>query len=264
MDIPHTSEDDVLAQSIRARLFQTLAQLRRPATTRELAARVGRHPNTVRVQLQRLSDAGLLERRRAAQARGRPRHEWAIAADARPAGEHPQAYGELSGWLARAAGGGARAQDIERAGREIGRDIAPERGGRAVVDAMQDALIALGFAPERQSTNGDVRYVLGNCPYREAVVQNQPVVCTLHRGITKGLLDRLDRRAKLADFVAKDPYSAGCLIDIRLARAGRRAGAPRDPADRPAPGSSPAQETRSMDVRAGPKSSAEMRRRNTQ
>ena len=65
MDIPPTAENDVLAQSIRARLFQALAELRRPATTQELAALVGRHPNTVRVQLHRLSDAGLLERRRA-------------------------------------------------------------------------------------------------------------------------------------------------------------------------------------------------------
>jgi predicted transcriptional regulator len=75
MDIPPTSQNDVLAQSIRARLVQALAELRRPASTQELAARVGRHPNTMQVQLRRLSDAGLLEHRRAAQARGRPRQE---------------------------------------------------------------------------------------------------------------------------------------------------------------------------------------------
>lgn len=223
MDIPPTSHDDVLAQSIRARLFQALAELRRPATTKELAARVGRHPNTVRVQLQHLADAGLLERRRAAQARGRPRQEWAIAAGARPAGQRPQAHEQLSLWLARAIGRTRRLEDIEAAGREIGREIAPEPQGRAVADALQDALTALGFAPVRQPINGgDVRYVLGNCPYREAVAQNQPVVCMLHRGMTKGMLDRLDRTATLADFVAKDPYSAGCLIDVTLAPTGRR------------------------------------------
>jgi predicted ArsR family transcriptional regulator len=222
MDLPPTAEHDPLAQSIRARLFQALAELRRPATTQELATRVGRHPNTVRVQLQRLLDAGLLERRRAAQARGRPRQVWAIAAGALPGGQRPQALGQLSQWLARAAGRSGRLEDVEAAGREIGREIAPEHDERGVADALQDALTALGFAPDRQSTNGDVRYVLGNCPYREAVAQNQPVVCTLHRGMTKGMLDRLDRTAKLADFVAKDPYRAGCLIDVTLAPAGRR------------------------------------------
>jgi len=223
MDIPPTSENDILAQSIRARLFQALAELRRPATTQELAARVGRHPNTVRVQLQRLADAGLLDRRRAAQARGRPRQEWAIAASARPAGQRPQAHEQLSQWLARAIGRTRRLQDIEAAGREIGREIAPEQHGRAVVDALQDALTALGFAPKQRPLNGgDVRYVLGNCPYREAVTQNQPAVCTLHRGMTKGMLDRLDPTATLSDFVAKDPYTAGCLIDVSPARTRRR------------------------------------------
>jgi predicted ArsR family transcriptional regulator len=220
MDIPPPSGNDVLAQSIRARLFRALAELRRPATTQELAALAGRHPNTARVQLQRLADAGLLERRHVAQPRGRPRQEWAIAASARPAGQRPEAHEQLSQWLARVIGRTGRLDDIEAAGREIGREIAPERQGRAVVDALQDALTALGFAPERHPINGaDVRYVLGNCPYREAVAQNQPVVCTLHRGMTKGMLDRLDRTAQLADFVAKDPYTAGCLIDVTLARA---------------------------------------------
>jgi predicted ArsR family transcriptional regulator len=225
MDTPPTAQHDVLAQSIRARLFQSLAELRRPATTQELAARVGRHPNTVRVQLQRLSDAGLVEGRRARQARGRPRQEWAIAAGARPAGQRPQAHGQLSQWLARAIGRTERLEEIEAAGREIGREIASEQRGRALVDALEDGLAALGFAPERHPLDGGgVRYRLGNCPYREAVAQNQPVVCALHRGMTEGMLDRLDRTAKLADFVAKDPYSAGCLIDVTLERAGRGGG----------------------------------------
>jgi predicted ArsR family transcriptional regulator len=223
MDIPPTSENDVLAQSIRARLFQALAELRRPATTQELAARVGRHPNTARVQLQRLADAGLLERRRVVQARGRPRQEWAVAIGARPAGQRPQAHAQLSQWLARAIGRTGRLEEIEAAGREIGREIAPQQHDRAVIDALQDALTALGFAPKHHPINGgDVRYVLGNCPYRDAVAQNQPAVCTLHRGMTQGMLDRLDRRAELADFVAKDPYLAGCLIDVTLAQTGRR------------------------------------------
>jgi predicted ArsR family transcriptional regulator len=220
MDLPPTAEHDPLAQSIRARLFQALAELRRPATTQELAARVGRHPNTVRVQLQRLSDAGLLERRRAAQARGRPRQVWVIAANARPGGQRPQALEQLSQWLARAAGRTRRLEDVEAAGREIGREIAPERRGRPVALELHDSLAALGFAPELRTSDGpDVRYVLGNCPYRDAVAENQPVVCALHRGMTSGLLERLDRKARLTGFSPKDPYRAGCLLDVTLAPA---------------------------------------------
>jgi predicted ArsR family transcriptional regulator len=213
MDLP-TDPDDPLAQPIRARLLGAVAQLRRPATTQELAARVGRHPNSVRVQLGRLAEAGLLECRRVPQARGRPRQEWAIAPDARPAGRRPHAYGELAEWLARAIGATGRLAEVESGGREIGREIAPAGEQRATADAMRDALAALGFAPRQEGTPEGVRYVLGNCPYRDAVAQNQAVVCNLHRGMTKGLLDRLDPAACLTGFVAKDPYEAGCVIEI--------------------------------------------------
>lgn len=215
MELPPTPEHDVLSVPVRARLFTAVGDLRRPGTTQELAALVGRHPNTVRIQLQHLADAGLLERRTTRQDRGRPRDEWAIARDAKPAGRPPQAYGQLSRWLARAAGADGGFSEIERVGREIGRELAPEPAPRGAALAMQDALTALGFAPRPEQTSPDrLRFVLGNCPYREAVRQNQPAVCSLHRGITAGLLERLDSRAKLADFVAKDPYTAGCLIDL--------------------------------------------------
>jgi hypothetical protein len=36
----------------------------------------------------------------------------------------------------------------------------------------------------------------------------------LYRGITTGLLDKLRPQAQLEDFVARDPYMAGCLIDL--------------------------------------------------
>jgi predicted ArsR family transcriptional regulator len=217
MDLPPTiPEDDVLAEPTRARLFAALAALRRPATTQELADRVGRHPNTSRLQLARLADAGLVERRQTPQRRGRPRHEWAIVPTARPAGQPPQAHAQLSQWLARATRK-AQLDQVEKAGREIGRELLAGAQARPFAQAMRDVLTALGFAPALHAEANTVSYVLGNCPYREAVAQNQPVVCTLHRGITRGLLDRLDRSASLTEFVANDPYTAGCRIGVRLA-----------------------------------------------
>ena len=61
---------------------------------------------------------------------------------------------------------------------------------------------------------------LGNCPYRDAVRENQPVICTLHRGITLGLLDVLEPDGKLIDFVPRDPDIAGCLIELGGVSAG--------------------------------------------
>jgi predicted ArsR family transcriptional regulator len=218
MEVPPAPDDDVLALPVRARLVEALGELRRPATTDELARRVGRHPSSARTQLQTLADAGLLERRTARQVRGRPRDEWAIAPGATPAGRPPEAYGQLSRWLARALVHGGDLAMVEHAGREIGRELAPAPSSRPLAETMRDALTALGFSPrEDPAEQGRLRYVLCNCPYRDAVRQNQPAVCSLHKGITAGLLDRLDPGARLTDFVAKDPYDAGCLVELATA-----------------------------------------------
>jgi predicted ArsR family transcriptional regulator len=77
-------------------------------------------------------------------------------------------------------------------------------------------LVALGFQPRVQARDGDrITFCLCNCPYRDAVRENQPVVCTLHRGITRGLLDVLEPDAELASFVPHDPDEAGCLVELR-------------------------------------------------
>lgn len=221
MDLATTHHDDVLALPARARLFLALTALRRPAGTRELAAEVGRHPNTVRRNLELMADAGLLERRTERRSRGRPRDEWAISARARPMGAPPQAYGQLSGWLARVLHTDGEPEAIERTGREIGREIAPEAAGRAPRVAIEDALTALGFAPRGERAGDDgARFVLGNCPYRDAVRENQPVICGLHRGVMGGLLDRVAPGAELTGFVPKDPYAAGCIVAVAGLRPG--------------------------------------------
>jgi predicted ArsR family transcriptional regulator len=217
MDHPPIEPGGALAQPTRARLFALLSELRRPAGTLELAERLSLHPNGVRVHLERLEDAGLVERARERRQRGRPRDAWTIARDAQPGGDPPTGYVELGRWLARAIGAGpARLRDVERAGREIGRELAPrDVGGGDGGSAMEAALAALGFQPHSETgPGGRVTHCLGNCPYREAVRENQPVVCTLHRGITRGLLDVLMPGARLADFVPRDPDAAGCLIEL--------------------------------------------------
>jgi predicted ArsR family transcriptional regulator len=219
---PATGAVDDLAPGLRRQLLTALTDLRRPATTRELAAAVRRHHNTVRVQLQRMERSGLLECRTVRRPRGRPRHEWAIAADARPGGEPPEAHRQLARWLAQALARPPGLDELERLGREIGRDLAPEGDERALGDAMQHALTALGFSPRlEQPRPGLLRHVLRNCPYREAARENPAAVCTLHRGIATGLLDRLDAEAHLTGFVAHDPDAAGCLIEVTAGAPGR-------------------------------------------
>ena len=197
-------------------MFARLSGLGRPAGTAELAAELTLHPSGVRVHLERLEAAGLISRERALQPRGRPRDSWSIAPDALPGGEPPNAYRQLGRWLARSTPPRpGRLREIERAGRELGRELPLDRSGSRAEETMGRALTALGFAPQRERGEvGRVVYRLGNCPYREAVRENQQVVCTLHRGLTRGLLDELEPSALLTKFAPEDPDRAGCLIEV--------------------------------------------------
>ena len=226
IDLPAIADaEDALSQPTRARIFALLSELKRPAGTAELAARLELHPNGVRIHLERLQQQGLVERARVRQQRGRPPDAWTIAPDAQPGGRAPHAYQDLGRWLARALQskrGGLRG--IEETGREIGRELAPKDQEREP-DALHTALTALGFQPTITRRDGDrMSICLGNCPYRDAVRENQPAICALHRGITRGLLDVLEPRAKLSGFVPHDPEEAGCMIELRgvgeLAKAG--------------------------------------------
>ncbi|MGH2909998.1 MAG: helix-turn-helix transcriptional regulator, partial [Solirubrobacteraceae bacterium] len=219
MDVP-IRPGDPLVQPTRARLFELLGERRRPVATDELAEQLGLHPNGVRLHLERMLEAGLVVRERERIARGRPRDIWTISPQARPGGDPPTGYGALARWLVRAlAGNGVRVSDVEATGRQIGRHMAAGDGGEAARGGERqlfDALVSLGFAPERERLDRDrLVYRLWNCPYREAVHERQPLVCGLHRGITHGLLETLDPETELVGFEAKDPDAAGCMIRVR-------------------------------------------------
>jgi predicted ArsR family transcriptional regulator len=214
-DVPDGT-GDVLAQPTRARLFARLATLERAAGTDELAAELELHPSGVRVHLEELRRAGLVVRERVPQRLGRPRDSWSIAPDALAGREPPDAYLRLAGWLARCIPARpGRLREVERAGRELGRALLPDRGPSAVEETMGRVFTALGFAPEREKpTPRRVVFRVGNCPYRDAVRENQPVVCALHRGLTRGLLDELAPAARITGFDPQDPERAGCMIEI--------------------------------------------------
>ncbi|QEC48259.1 helix-turn-helix domain-containing protein [Baekduia soli] len=213
--VPH----DELVQPTRARIFALLSDLGRAAGTDELAKALKLHPNGVRVHLDILENGGLVVRERVRQPRGRPRDAWTVSPTALPGGHSPSGYAELGRWLVRVLANakvGIRA--VETTGREIGRDLAPPPADdvHTPEQRLHGALAALGFQPTRSTTADDrMTYCLGNCPYRAVAREQQSLVCALHRGITRGLLDGLDPKTKLVGFTPKDPDEAGCLIELR-------------------------------------------------
>jgi predicted ArsR family transcriptional regulator len=216
IDLPAVAgPDDALSQPTRARLFALLAETGQPARTADLAGRLGLHPNGVRMHLERLEQAGLVARDRAQQPRGRPPDAWTIAPEAQPSGRAPTAYQDLGRWLARAfKARPAGLRGIESTGRQIGRELPPE-SARTDPDALERSLTGLGFQPVTTRREGDrLSLRLRNCPYRAAVHENQPAVCALHHGVTRGLLDVLHPEAKLMSFIPHDPETAGCEIEL--------------------------------------------------
>jgi predicted ArsR family transcriptional regulator len=105
-------------------------------------------------------------------------------------------------------------RELEKVGREIGRELAPEPAADPI-EAFRDTFAALGFQPTLDvKSEGGFSCTLGNCPYRDSVKESPDVVCALHRGITAGLLAELDPGAKLLRFEPADPDLAGCLVDV--------------------------------------------------
>jgi predicted ArsR family transcriptional regulator len=85
---------------------------------------------------------------------------------------------------------------VERAGRELGRELHWSKAGSEAEEAMGRTLTALGLAAQCERIKaGRVVFRPGKCHYRDAVRENQPVVCALHRGLIRGLLDELEPSA---------------------------------------------------------------------
>jgi len=218
MDRPDPHER-VLAQPTRRLIFDLLVEAKEPLRTDSVAGRLGMHVNGIRRHLEQLAEAGLIDRRRERGRRGRPGDSWVIASDATPGGMKPTAYTELAVWLAEAMPTDPESiRRVEEVGRRIGRRLravhAPDSREPAA-EAFRDVFAALGFQPEiTQSEGGGFSCTLRNCPYMESAAANPEAVCGLHRGMTAGLLERLDEQSELSAFIAHDPREAGCLVTV--------------------------------------------------
>jgi predicted ArsR family transcriptional regulator len=163
----------------------------------QVAEQLDLHPNTVRLHLEKLRDAGLVvvftERHGSV---GRPQHRWAAGPHAPTLGLEPAGFRLLAHLLAElAADGSPPPSTVVAVGRRQGQERAPalvECGGEpgaACVRAVMNELASLGFDPALDSTgDGQASISFTRCPFRELAVLYTDVVCQLHRGITEGIL----------------------------------------------------------------------------
>jgi predicted ArsR family transcriptional regulator len=69
-------------------------------------------------------------------------------------------------------------------------------------------------------TDAKMSFRLCNCPYRDVVKERAQIVCGLHRGITRGLLQVIAPGTTLSEFHPKDPENAGCMVVMKTAESG--------------------------------------------
>jgi predicted ArsR family transcriptional regulator len=144
-------------------VYQELAARAAPGTTGDLAGRVGLHPNTVRLHLEKLRDAGLAQSVPDRHGTvGRPQHLWSLRSTSPSLGLEPAGMRLLAHLLADLAASKA-ANDEDAAG--VGRRFAAEQAGvpragatgvqpclRAIIEQLIEQLAALGFEPTFEPT----------------------------------------------------------------------------------------------------------------
>jgi predicted ArsR family transcriptional regulator len=182
---------------------------------RELAEAVGLHPNSVREQLARLADAGLVATEAAPPSgRGRPRLRYG----ARPEGDEQAPYRALARVLAEELGRLAEpATRAAEAGERWGRALIGPTGIVTDEDAAVERLVGLladaGFEPEGPDLpGGPIR--LRRCPFEPLARDRRGVVCGVHLGLMRGALREMG--APL-DAVAVEPFVQPdlCLAHLR-------------------------------------------------
>ena len=210
----------------RLRVLTLLQDAGHPLGVADVAATTGLHTNTARFHLDGLVEAGLVERTTETREQpGRPRALYVARPGSARGGQ--RSYRLLAAILTDylASHTARPAKEALQAGLRWGRQLAKPQGGtpsvrhrsvdaasatRQVVEMLHD----VGFMPQAK-TNGRKRQILlHHCPFREAAIEHQDVVCAVHLGLMQGMLAELD-----APIVAErlDPFVEPSLCIAHLA-----------------------------------------------
>jgi predicted ArsR family transcriptional regulator len=217
-----TPRHRALGSASRAAILRLIRAGQAGLTAADVVERTGLHPSTVRVHLERLVETGLLVRARAGGGMpGRPAWRYrAAAAEPAPAPYRPLAAALLD-HLATAGGGPAAAV---AAGQAWGRRLAATAEPAGPVDAVVGVLRQLGFDPQhagdpaptddrRGPGAGGAEVHLHACPFLELVGEQPDVMCALHAGMIRGVL----QAAGAADAEARlEPFAAPTACVVRL------------------------------------------------
>jgi predicted ArsR family transcriptional regulator len=180
-----------LGDETRYQLYRELAGSPRPLGAPQLAERLGLHANTVRMHLERMREAGLVDVEPVHRGTvGRPQHVYALASGAPGLDFDPPAHAVLAGLLAAMAErlGGDRS-DAEETGRAWGKEAARRTRSGTCVEVLVNQLTQLGFDPAVEADGDGTKVSFLQCPFRDLAEAYPELVCNLHRGICSGVLE---------------------------------------------------------------------------
>jgi predicted ArsR family transcriptional regulator len=201
----------------RQRILSELRGAPAGLDVRELAGRLGIHPNTVRWHLGALADSVSSEAVPNG-ARGRPRIVYRLRADAIEA--TPDEYRLLATILSGALAAEADGSEVaERTGRAWGRYLVGRPAPNERVDAVERVAALLGeqgFAPE--TGPGEIR--MRRCPFHDLAETQPEIVCAVHKGLIEGALQ------ELGSDLAVDELDVFVEPDLCVTRLTRRPSAP--------------------------------------
>ena len=195
-----------LGDETRYAMYQELARSTAALSAQDLAEALGIHANTVRLHLDRLREAGLVDVEAVHRGTvGRPQHLYFLAAGAPSLGFDPPAHALLAGLLAAMAERiGADALDATETGRVWGADAGKRTRARGCLTALEGELARLGFEPAVEAADGahegSARIEFLHCPFRELAEAYPELVCNLHRGLCEGVVDAVGDGGSIEEF----------------------------------------------------------------
>lgn len=205
----------VLASRRRVELLDVLRGRSEPSTAGALAELVSLHVSTVRFHLGALLDAGLVTAEFEKAPRGRPRRLYRAVApidDGRRRGYQMLAEVLAQQW---ATPGDDPVERAVEAGRQWIPDSAPRTLDEAVASASS-LFEEMGFDPETDTQGKQTRIRLHACPFESVARKSPEVVCSLHLGLLRGILDQVDTPDVDSELTPWDsPHTCVALVTRR-------------------------------------------------
>lgn len=221
---PVDARADSARTESRRRVLQVIDAFPEGCGVQTVAERTGLHPNTVRFHLERLEADGLVRREvRHGGEHGRPPLVYTAAAVPEAGPEHRE-FGQLTNVLARLIARtnpdpvGSAIEAGRSWGLEVLEDSTDARSPEDAVAVLVEILTRIGFVPKVSRDRESTVILQRHCPFLEAAQAHPEVVCSVHLGLMRGVLESLNVPV-IAESLIPFAGPAGCEARLRELKA---------------------------------------------